>query len=184
MDNIIAKTRNLINDNLATIEDFFTYGSSAIFTLTESNIGTITDVYVNDVASGVTHSYNSTTKKVTITSSLTSGDSIKVEYTAYQNYSDNEIKAYIQAALIHLSINNYYNFEYDSTTDEIYPTVEPKEENLIAIVTSLLINPDNRTIRLPDLTISLPSDLPTDQKISKTIARYKKDSHGVFSILD
>ena len=183
MDNIISKVRNLIADTLTTVSDVFTYGSSAIFTLTEPNVGTITDVYVNDVTSGVTHTYSSTSKKVTVSSSLTSGDSIKVEYTAYQNYSDTEITAYIQAAIIHLSINNYYNFEYDSTTDEIYPAPEPKEENLIAIVTSLLINPDNRTIRLPDLTINIPNDLPTDQKISRTIARYKKDSHGVFSIL-
>ena len=184
MDNLITKIRSLISDNLITVSDIFTYGSSKIFTLTEPNIGTITDVYRNDVTSGVIHTYSSTSNKVTISSSLTSGDSIKIEYTAYQNYSDTEITAYIQAALIHLSINNYYNFEYDATMDDIYPTVEPKEENLIAIVTSLLINPDNRTIRLPDLTINLPNDLPTDQKISKTIARYKRDSHGVFSILD
>ena len=184
MDNIISKVRNLIGDNLTTVSDIFTYGSSAIFTLTESNVSAVTDVYRNDVSSGVVHTYSSTTKKVTISSTLTSGDSIKIEYTAYQNYSTTELTAYIQAALIHLSINNYYNFEYDSTNNEIYPIPESKEENLIAIVTSLLINPDNRTIRLPDLTISIPADLPTDQKISKTIARYKKDSHGIFTILD
>lgn len=184
MDNIISKVRNLIGDTLTTISDVFTYDSSSIFTLTESNVGSIIDVYRNDSISNVTHTYSSITKKVTITSPLTGGDSINIEYTAYQNYSDTEITSYIQAALIHLSINNYYNFEYDSTTDEIYPTPESKEENLIAIVTSLLINPDNRTIRLPDLTINIPNDLPTDQKISKTIARYKKDSHGIFSLLD
>jgi hypothetical protein len=115
---------------------------------------------------------------------LTSGDSIKIDYTCYQNYSDSEITSYIQAALVHLSINNYYDFEYDSTDDKIYPDLEPREENLVAIVTSLLINPDNRSLRLPDLTVNIPNDLPTDKKISKTIARYKHDSHGVFDLLD
>lgn len=184
MDNIILKVRNLLGDILTTVSDIFTYENSKVFSLTENNVGTIADVYVNDTISGVTHTYNSTSNKVTISSSLTSGDSIKIEYTCYQNYSDSEIKAYIQSALVHLCINNYYNFEYDTTTEEIYPVPEMREENLIAIVTSLLISPDNRGIRLPDLTISIPNDLPTDQKISKTIARYKKDSHGIFELLN
>jgi hypothetical protein len=184
MDNIINKVRTLIGDYLTNVSDIFTYENSKIFSLTENNVGTITEVYVNDAISNITHTYSSTSNKVTITTALTSGDTIKIDYTAYQNYSDTEITSYIQAALVHLSINNYYNFEYDSTTNDIYPTPESKEENLIAIVTSLLINPDNRTIRLPDLTINLPNDLPTDQKISKTIARYKHDSHGVFDLID
>lgn len=184
MTTIIAKVRNLIQDNSSSISDIFTYENSNIFTLTESNVITVDDVYRNDSISNVIHTYNSTTKKVTVSSSLTSGDTIKIEYTAYQNYSDTEIIGYIQSALIHLSINNYYNFEYDSTNNEIYPEPESKEKNLIAIIASLLINPDNRSIRLPDLTIGVPNDLPTDQKISKTIAIYKKDSHGIFSILD
>jgi len=183
MTNLINKIRTLIADNLTTITDIFTYENSKVFSLTENNVSAVTEVYVNDVSSAVTYSYSSTANKVTITSSLNTGDTVKIEYSAYQNYSDSEITAYIQAALIHLSINNYYNFEYDSTTDDIYPSLQSKEENLVAIVTSLLINPDNRTIRLPDLTINLPNDLPTDQKIAKTIARYKKDSHGIFSIL-
>jgi hypothetical protein len=183
MDSIILKVRYLIGDNLTTVDDVFTYDTSAIFTLSESNISTITDVYRNDISSGVTHTYSSTTKKVTVSSSLTAGDTIKIEYTCYQNYSDTELTAYIQAALIHLSINNYYNFEYDSATDAIYPTPESKEENLIALVTSILINPDNRSIRLPDLSIGVPNDLPTDQKISKTISKFKHDTHGVFDIL-
>jgi len=183
MDSIISKVRVLIDDNLTTVSDLFTYDNSAIFTLTENNVVTITDVYKNDISSAVIHTYSSTTGKVTISSSLTSGDSIKVEYTCYQNYSDTEITAYIQAALIHLSINNYYNFNYDSTTDSIYPTPDDKEENLIALVTSILIDPDNRSIRLKDLNISNAKDYPTDQKIAKIIGRFKKDGHGVFDIL-
>ena len=184
MDKIILKVRGLLGDFLTTVSDLFTYENSKIFSLTENNVGSVSEVYVNDEISNITHTYNPTSNKVTITSSLISGDAIKIDYTCYQNYSDTEILSYIQAALIHLAINNYASFEYDSTTDAIYPTPESKEENLIAIVTSLLINPDNRSIRLPDLTINIPNDIPTDQKISKTIARYKKDTHGIFTLLD
>jgi hypothetical protein len=183
MTNIRAKIRNLLGDNSASGSDIFTYGTSAVFSLSEANILSVVDVYRNDVASGVTHSYNSTTKKVTVTSSLTAGDTVQVDYTYYPNYSNNELTAYAQAALIHLSINNYFNFTYDSTNDQIYPIPEEKEENLIALVAGLLIDPGNRTIRLPDVTIGVPNDLPTDQKISRAIAMYKKDSHGYFDVI-
>ena len=62
IDNIISKIRTLIGDNLTVTSDIFTYGNSAIFTLTESNVSSIVDVYRNDASSGVTHSYNSVSK--------------------------------------------------------------------------------------------------------------------------
>jgi hypothetical protein len=183
VSDITSNVRRLIDDNLVTVEDVFTYGSSTSFTPTESNVSSIVDVLVNDVSSGVTHSYNSTTGKVTVTSSLTAGDTVEIQYTCYKNYSDAEIKNYIRNALIHLTINQYYTFEYDSTGDEIYPTPSTKEGNLIALITSILINPDNRTIRLPDITISVPNDDPTDIKISKAIAKFKHDTHGIFNLI-
>lgn len=187
MDSIILKVRKLINDNSTTFSDIFTYGSSSIFTLSESNVIAITEVYRNDVSSGVTHTYNSTSNKVTVSSSLTTGDTIQIDYTCYGNYSDTELTSYVQAALVHIGINGYYNFEYDSTTNDIYPIINSKEENLIAIVTSLLIEPDNKTIRLPDIMIGVTNDVtnvPTDVKIARTIARFKKDNSGIWDILD
>ena len=64
-----------------------------------------------------------------------------------------------------------------------FSKVENREENLVATITALLINPDNRTIRLPDITINVPNDLPTNEKISKTIAGFKHDIHGILEIL-
>lgn len=183
MDEIRAKIRQLLNDNSTSGSDIFTYGSSAVFTLTESNIISVDEVYRNDVSSGVLHSYNSTTNKVTITSSLTSGDTIQIDYTYYPNYSTTELTNYIQSALVHLSINNYYTFTYDSTDDAIYPDISDKEKNLIALVTATIIEPDNKSIRLPDISISVPSDLPLDRKIGRIISTFKKDTHGIFGIL-
>ena len=84
---------------------------------------------------------------------------------------------------MHLSGNNYADFIYDSTEDDIYPSYDERESNLIALVASILINPDNKSYRLPDISVNTPRDLPTNQKISKTIAVFKKNSHGIFDIV-
>ena len=183
MTSIIAKTRYLIEDSSTATIDIFTYEASSVFTLTESNPIAITTVYINNVAtSGYT--YSSTTKRVTITDSLTVGDTIQINYTAYLNYSDNELREYIQSALIYLSINNYYDFIYDSDDDTIYPSPETREKNLIASIAALLIKPNNTSIRLPNISITLPKDYPTNEKIAKLIATFKRSKEGVFDIIE
>ena len=181
---IKGKIRQLIEDNLVTEKDIFTYESSAIFSLSEDNVVSVTNVYKNSVelTSGQ-YSYDSTTNKVTISTSLTAGDTIEIDYTCYNNFSNTELTEYIQSALVHLSINNYYDFEYDSTDDAIYPEPEKREENLIARVASILIKPDNVSIRLPDLSINVPNDLPTNDKISKVICVFKKDTSGIWEVM-
>jgi hypothetical protein len=181
MTTIITKVRNLIQDYSTSVSDIFTYGSSSIFTLTETNPIAITTVYKNDVDTS-SYSYNSTTKKVTISASLTTGDTVQIDYTYYPNYSDTEIISYITTALYYLGVHHYEDFIVESG-NSIYPTPTSKEEMLIASIAALLIEPDNRTIRLPDMTISVPNDVPTDQKIAKLIAGFKKDNTGSFEVL-
>lgn len=182
LTDITAQVRYLINDLPKSGIDIFTYGSSAVFTLTECNPIAITDVSVNDTTSGVSYSYNTSTHKVTLTSSLLSGDTVEVDYTFYQNYSDSEIQNYIYAATYHLSNNNYKKF-YIESANYIYPDPHDREVHLIAAITALLINPDNKTVRLPDMTISVPKDLPTHDKISRMISIFKKNSHGIIGTL-
>jgi len=161
--------------------DVFTYGASSVFTLMESNVIAIIDVLRNDETSAVTHTYNSITNKVTITSSLTSGDTVEIQYTYYPNYSSTEIQNYIRVAAMHLSVNNYYDFELEAD-GTIYPELSTRESNLLALITSILIEPNNATYRLPDMTINVPNSLPTEDLIRKAIAIFKHDTHGVFSI--
>lgn len=180
---IRTKIRNLLEDSSKTVKDIFTYESSSIFSLSESNVIAITTVFKNSVElADSLYSYDTDTNKVTISTSLTGGDTIEIDYTSYLNYSQTELTEYIQSALVHLSINNYYDFEYDVDDDAIYPDPEPREENLIAIVSSILISPDNKSIRLPDITINVPNDLPLNDKIGKTIAHFKKDTAGIFFV--
>ena len=183
MENIIFLVRYLIKDNSSDTSDIFTYENSAIFTLTEINIIEVSAVYKNDVIlSEDDWSYNSTTKKVTISASLTSKDTIQIDYSYYPNYSDTEIKAYIHSSLVYLSNYNYENFEVESG-DNIYPEPTKEEEKLIALITSIIIDPNNQTIRLPDLTITPQSNLSLEDKIAKAISSFKKNTTGLFELL-
>jgi len=181
---IKTKIRGIIEDNSTSETDIFTYESSKKFTLSEASVIAITEVYVNETSSGVTHTFDSTTNKVTITSSLTSGDTVQIDYTCYKNYSDTELLNYIKSALVHLSINNYEDFEYDSDDDAIYPDLEGREENLVAMISATLINPDNKSLRLPNISISVPNDFPVNMKISKLISTFKRDKTGIFDVIN
>lgn len=177
--------RYLIGDYSHTMipGDIFTYGSSAIFTLTESNVISVSDVLVNDASSGISHTYNSSTNKVTITSSLTAGDTIEIQYTYYPNYSSAEIQNYIRNAVLHLSITNYYNFEI-ATDGTLYPEPTDNEKNLLAFITATLLEPGNVTYRLPDISINVPTSLPTADLIRKAITIFKHNTHGRFTIVN
>ena len=179
-------TRYLLDETAKTQlpGDIFTYGASSIFTLTESNPISVSDVLVNDATSGVSYTYNSSTNKVTISSSLTSGDTIEIQYTYYPNYSSTEIQGYIRAAVVHLSINNYYTFEI-SSAGTVYPEPETNEENLLAFIAAILIEPNNKTYRLPDITVQVPNPLSRDDMIRKALTVFKSsgsNSHGIFTI--
>lgn len=180
----ITLIRYLINDTPFSISDIFTYNASNIFTLTEINPISVSEVLVNDVSSGITHSYNSITKKVYITSPLTSGDTIEIQYTCFRDYSDSEIKSYIRSALMYLSIHNYTTYTIDELDEEIYPDLTDEEKNLVAMITGLLIEPNNKTIHLPNITITVPNDDPVEKKIGKLIMAFKrKGKLGEFDII-
>ena len=173
--------RHIIGDNSITGTDIFTYTSSNVFTLTESNVNSVVRTYLNNVEMGDSElSYDSTTNKVTITLGLSSGDTVEIEYTYYPNYSSTEIQNYIQAALTHISICNYKTWVVENFT--IYPEPSDSEENLIAMIAALLIKPDNKSYRLPDISVMVPKDLPLHDKIRKTISIFKRNSHGIFFI--
>lgn len=186
LSEIETLVRYLIDDNLSTQNpgDLYTYTSSTIFTISEPNFVAITTVLVNDIElSSSEYSMDSTSGKITINASLVSGDTIEVRYTYYANYSSSEIYKYIRASAIHLSINRLCTFDIDSN-DDIFPEPTDEEKNILAMVTSVLIEPDNATIRLPDISINMPKSLSTSDMIRKIITVYKKDSSGVFSLPD
>jgi hypothetical protein len=182
MGTITTKVRNLIQDNSTSTSDIFTYSTSLIFTLSESNPIAITRVYINNVLT-TNYTFSSVTKKITLTGSLTAGDTIQIDYTAYLNYSDTELEGFISSALYYLGIHNYEDYEIESG-NQIYPTPTNQEEKLIAVIAGLLIEPNNKTIRLPDISITVPNDDPTEKKIEKTIASFKRNGKlGIFTVI-
>lgn len=186
---ITSLVRSITQEFSQKNRDVFIYEGNRVLELGDINVvAPLTSVSKNNVEIGASGnwSYSSTTNKLTIASgvSLTVGDVITVDYNYYPNFSDTEIKEYIKSALAHISLNGYSSFIYDSDLNVINPETSVKQGHLIAMVTAILMKPNNKTYRLPDITIQVPaSTLSTDEMIRKTIAVFKRNSHGVFSII-
>lgn len=178
---ITALVRKIISDEVVTKTDVFEYLSSNVFTLTEDYPSTVTEVSVNDVTSGVTNSLDTTTNKVTVTATLVAGDAVAIIYTYYPKYSDNEIESFTQVALMELANRNFDFYRIDSQV--IYPELTSREEYLIASVTAVLMEPNNKDIITRDMTVKAPAgSVSTSKMIDKILASYKKNTHGVFGI--
>lgn len=181
-----SKVRGMLNEGSKKGQDIRTFNTSKVFTLSEQNVISITSVFKNgsEVPSSGNWSYSSSTNKLTFDSgySLIASDIIEINYNYYPNYSDDELDGYITGSLMHISMS-YDTFEIDG--DDINPEPSEAEKNLIALIASIIIRPDNKSYRLPDLTITVPiAAMPTDDMIRKVITNFKKDTHGVFSLVD
>lgn len=162
-----------------------TYTTTPIFTVDESNVNTIVDVLINGHSSGVTYTVAQNNTQITITSTLNVGDIVEIDYTFYANWSNTEIQNYVQAALVHMSVNNIktYNIS-DSDQVTLYPEPTDGEVNLIALIASILMKPENISYRMPDIAVQVPKDLNTIDKIRKVISMYKKDGSGQFFLAE
>jgi len=188
MVNIIIKVRDLIQDSLKTDgRDVFQYESitsSKIFTPTEANISASTIiVYKNGVVwAGTNYSYSATTGKLTVTGTLIAGDSLEVDYSYYQKYSDTELQGFIRSAISYLVIEKYRCFAI-MPPDMIFPTPTSDEENLIAVIASILIKGDVVGYRTPELTISFERGDSKEKKIKKFVRQFKK-TYGCLEYID
>lgn len=183
MTTIIEKIRDIIGDNLVKSVDIFEYLSSDIFTLQEANpIESSLSVLVN----GLLHngsgkwSFDPNTNKITV-DDIAVSDIIEIDYNTYLKYSDNEIKSYIRAALVYISVEKYKDFKNQS--DYIFPTPIEKEENLIALIASILINPPVKSYRTPEFSITFGETMSKEEKIKKLVKQYKSYI-GVIDYID
>lgn len=127
-------------------------------------------------------SYNSDTNVVTIEptisgTDLVKGDDIEITFNYYAKYSDNELDGYIEGALLYFTEFRYKKiFEISGTTivaeNELDPTTS--EGHLIALVTAIHINPDNITLRTPDITKTGSQNKSKKDQISETITRWQR----------
>ena len=184
VDNITTIVRAIISDFSVLKSDIFTYTNSSIFTLTEDNISSISDVTVNDVSSGVTYTFDDTHNKVTISSTLTTSDTIEISYNCTENYSDTEVENYISSALVQISIHNYANFEIINST--VFPEPSLREKNLIASIAAVLIEPNNVSISLPGISLRIPTATKSksvQDMVGYLIAIFKKDNTGQWGVV-
>lgn len=185
---IITLIRILIDDNLQTDgRVFHEYDSDTSFSLEHNNVssGTI-KVYKNSTELTTGWTYNSNTNKITITSSLTKGDVISITYSYYNTYSDTELTNYIKISFLELSRRRYAKLFYMNSSDEIVTSngVNPTdaEANLIATMTSILIDPQNQQIRTPDYTISAIEHKSKTELINDAFNSFTR-SFGVIKFL-
>lgn len=188
MTNIISKVRDLIGDLLITTgRDVYIYESiisSKIFTLTEVNITASTIVVKKNgsIWTATNYSFNTDTCELTVTGTLIAGDSLLVTYSFYQKYSDTELQGHIRGAISYLVVEQYKCFAI-KPPNLIFPTPTEDEENLIAVVASILIKGDMISYKTPELTIIFERGDSKEKKIKKFIRQFKK-TYGYLTYID
>jgi hypothetical protein len=182
METIIEKIRNLINDNLKhnKVGDLWQFqGLSKVFTLENANVDKDSlIVYLNGTVWGEgNYSYNPDTEEVTVTEEtgeeLEVGDNLRATYDYYEKYSENELKGYIKAALSYLSVEKYETYTIE-TGEELDPSPTEQEENLIALIASILITKSIKSYRTSEFTINFNENESTDEKMRRIINNFNK----------
>jgi len=188
METVILKVRDCVEDWLITTGidefDYETSTSSKIFTLSNSNaVSSSIVVYKNGVLwADSNYSYDSDTGKITVTGTLSAGDTLEVNYSYYEKYSDGEIRGYIRSSFTHLAIEKYRTYTAKSD-NVIFPTPTEQEEYLIALIASILIQGSIRTYRTPEITITFNETDSKETKIKKIIKQFRK-TYGVLEYID
>ncbi len=175
LDKILGKIRALVEDapSKSDVEPF-TYTNSSVFTLAEENLQTIIKVTKNEVDLGSgDYSYDSTTNELTIIASLSEGDIITVKYSFYK-YSESELKEFVRASLVWISIFAYKTTDYELEDNIIVPTPDNTTLDLVALISSILIKPDWTSYKLPNLTVTYSLRIPKEDKIEKLISKFQR----------
>jgi hypothetical protein len=177
LSRIIQYIRGTIRDQEdVTGRDITQYNGDNKFTLSEPFVdGASIQVYVNgDIISPADWDYDSVTNRVIISmpsgNPLVSNDMIVILYSFYAKYSDAEIMAYINSALC-LFVKFRYKklFMMDDDNDVISVDMDNtditatndsgvtlREQQFIAIITSICIDPQNVKIKTPDIETTPP----------------------------
>jgi len=176
IDTLRTKIRALVNDIIKSDKETSTYTNSAIFTLAEDNIESVTQVTKNGVALGSgEYSFDSTTNEITITpdtgNELSNGDVIIIKYTYYK-YSTTELDEWIRASLVWMSVFDASENDFEIENGDIFPTPDNRTLDLIVLIASILIKPNYSEYRLPNLTVKYPRKWSKEEKIEKLISRF------------
>ncbi len=170
--------RALIDDqNRIDGRDSDVYRGDNIFTLSEDFINASTiAVFVNSVEI-TTFTYDSDNNQITITSSLSTDDNILIKYNYYKKYSDTEIQGFLTSSLVYFPQYKYPKTFEINDSDKIVaincvnPTIE--ELYFIATIASILIDPQNIRINIPDLSLSAKRDISDQEQIKISFRNFQ-----------
>lgn len=189
MQTIVSKIRNLIQDNLDTRgRSEYEFHTSKIFQLTESNVDEDSiKFYRNGIEWSDSWEYDEDTGEITVeeetgTEELEEGEKLLATFSFYKKYSDDELEKYILAACSYICIEKYETFSL-GTGNTLSPTPTEEEENLIAIIATILIKGSVRSYRTPEITINFNEGESIEKKIKTIIGQFSK-SNGVIGYID
>lgn len=175
LDKIRQKVRALINDQLKSDIETFEYTTSNIFTLAQTNINEIIKISVDGIElASAEWSFDSATNEITIT--MPSGGQIIVVKYNYYKYSNTELNEYVRSALVWISVFSYIetDFEVDEDGVDIVPTPDLKTQDLISLISAILINPDYNQYILPTVKVIYNNRISKEDKIEKLINKFKQ----------
>ena len=190
--------RSLINDSLNISEYTYTYPEGSQEFYYPSRSTTPHDImYTSEHLNlqGVTVKHND----VTITdyllldnhvlfnsTNLTSGDSLEISYSYYNNYGSDELELYtnksrilcrkVLGKLVNVTVNNSSpELKVQLSSD----TVTEEETNLVATITAILILPEEVSFRIPTLTVSNTKAFSKSSRIREVLINYTRSKVGV-----
>lgn len=178
LSDIYTKIRALCQDVSNTSFEVFEYTTSNIFTIAQTNIVSIDKVLRNgaELGSGE-YDFDTVTNKITITlssgSEFATGDQIEIDYT-YTNYSESELKEFVRASLVWMSIFSSEEYDYEIQDSDIYPTMDNRTEDLTSIIASILIKPNYNVKTLSGITVKYPKTMTKEEVIEKLITRFNR----------
>ena len=179
-----SKIRSLIHDK-GTVDNYVEVaGDGRVFTVPQENAYQVNSVLVEGVSIANRYTYDVGSQQVSIANGyVDSGDTVVINHNYYK-YSNSELLEYIESVLSFLDTYDYgIHFDLSNDDTDIYPNVLPKEQNLIAILVMVLINPDWVTLRLPNVTKSRDKGKQKEDKVREIIAQAKRSKTGVSGVV-
>lgn len=182
---IITLIRGYIKDQARTDgRDSFEYETDNKFTLSESfPDSTSIRVLKNGVEmADADWSYDTDTNQVEVdpvTSgvSLTEDDIILILYSYYKKYSDTELEGYLSSALGYFVVHRYKKiFEIDDDVVIAENDLDPETHEIyfIALIASILIDPQNIKMSIPELSLSSNRILSDQEQIKNAFTYFKR----------
>jgi hypothetical protein len=179
------KIRNIIQDNSKSSFETFIIEDGLSLPIAQDNVLSITNVTVQGTTIGSAYSYDSENKIVTLESGMATTNDVVVVYFTYTKYSNTELDGFILSALSYLDIFTYpTSFLAESGNTDLVPIPSIKEQNLIAMVASILIKPDFNQYQTSSVNVKYPRTMTKEKRIEDLIAKFKFSKVGITGTID